>query len=368
VRGNLKWIAALALLAATIGFGPRLGWLLMAPRPRKVVVVDKSVPFQKYREHQNLHWLLRAWKVPDPSGRFLEPERDYLGFDPIERVGRDLRPEDLSSADVLFVADTYGVYRGDYLRPGDVAALERSPKIYGGMTSSEAAALIEFGDRGGLVVAEFNTFASPTDEATRRRLEAFFGLRWTRWVGRYWPNLRDPSEVPSWVGEVYERLHQRPFDLTGPGLVFVRDDADMVILQPPHHLEPSIMAMLRTAEGDDIDGLPERGWYRFWTDVVEAEGAEVVYEFEVQCTPRGRALLQEHGLRARFPAVLRHPTRSGRHSWYLAGDFVDTLTELGDAERWGLLSWRRVVLRGTPEARFMWGWYAPLMERIVLHP
>src|SRR3546814_9473159 len=47
----------------------------------------------------------------------------------------------LENADVLVIADTYGVYVGDYERPGEQAALERSPKIYGGVDEAEARAI-----------------------------------------------------------------------------------------------------------------------------------------------------------------------------------------------------------------------------------
>lgn len=357
-----KAVPAVLLLAALI-FGPHQLFELRPGTTGVVVVVDKTVPFEKYREHENIHWLLHALKIAGPDGRYLEPHTDYLGFDPKARTGRDLRSEDLDAADLLFVADTYGVYAGDYEQPGDVAALERSPKIYGGFSQAEAEMIDRFvGEECKSVIAEFNTFGSPTGDAARAILERRFGARWTRWVARYWPNVRDENEVPSWVGKVYERVFDRPFDLEGPALIFVRDDTDMVVLQPSRHFEDEeeIITLQKTAHAPEH--WPDEGAYYFWLDVIEADRPDVLYEYRVEVNEAGRRELEAHGLRPVFPAVVRRPGTT-----YLAGDFVDLPVELGDPEQAGLLTLRRfrAFLGGTYNERFIWGWYAPLMEILV---
>ena len=358
-------LAVAVVTSATLG--PHWLWDLQAPRPIEVVIVDKTVPFQNYREHENFVWLLHNWKMPDRSGRFAHSATDYVGFDPTNKVGHDLRAEDLGSADVLFVADTYGVYVGDYEVPGDVAALERSPLIYGGFTSTEADAVKRFAARGGLVIGEFNTFASPTADEPRQILEQVHGLKWTKWVGRYWPDLQDKNEVPPWLGEVYERLYGRPFDIQGAAFVFVRDDAEMVILRRDVHLESEILTLHRTDAAPELTGLPQSGAFWYWLDLLEARGAEVIYEYRLDVTPEGRRALETAGLPERFPAVLRHGPK--KNVWYLAGDFVDTPVELGPARRWGLLTlrrWRSAIIGGGSGEQLMWGWYAPLLEKILL--
>ncbi|MCC7384013.1 MAG: hypothetical protein IT384_19380 [Deltaproteobacteria bacterium] len=369
VRANQVTLRRIAMGVAVLGllvFGPHAWWLQLPYRRLEVVVVDKSIPFPKYREHQNLHWLLHAWKVIDHRNTFIEPTRDYRGFDPFQKRGHDLVAADLEHAAAVFIADTYGVYVGDYLRPGEVAALERSPKIYGGLTSSEAASLINFARRGGLVIGEFNTFASPTPDGVRAEMERLFGARWTKWVARYWPDVRDENEVPPWIGRVYERVYQRPFDLEGAALIFVRDDVDMVVLQPEVHLEPEVLLLERTGGAPELEGLPDTGEYRFWLDVVEAREEDVLYQYRVATNPDGAVLLRQHGLGTRFPAVIRHRAAGmPGHAWYFAGDFIDTAIELGDPERAWLLPWRRYVRRGTPEERFFWGWYTPVLDQVL---
>lgn len=362
LRLVIKWLprvlAVLLILAA-----PNLLWRLSPAKTLDVVIVDKTVPFKKFREHAAIPWLLHTLKFQGEGGNYLDPARDYVGFDPDKKTGEKLTAALVAKADVLVVADTYGVYVGDYERPNDEAALERSPKIYGGLDDGEAQVIEDFVKRGGLAVAEFNTFASPTEDAPRARLEKLFGVRWTKWVARYWPNLQDPNEVPKWVGRVWERVTHTPFDMTGAGLVFVREDQDILVLREGEDLGSEVVSQLRTPRGAAFD-LPERGGFWFWMDVVEPiEGAEVLYEHVIGATPQGERKLWEHKLPVRFPAVVKRGD-----AWYLAGDFVDTAIELGNPERAGLLGWRQRTLGcgggSSADGTFFWSFYAPLMARL----
>ncbi len=356
-------IAAVLGVILALAFGPHIGWLLTRSRSLGVVVVDKTVPFRNYREHAAIPWILHAMKVRTPSGGFLDPARDYIGFDPATKTGHDITDADLTSADTLVVTDTYGVYTGDYEQPGDQAALERSPKIYGGLSYAEATAIERFAARGGLVLAEFNTFASPTESPARSRLETLFGVRWTRWVVRYWPDLQDANEVPRWVGATYDRVYHAPFDWTGGGLVFVHEDGDIVVLRDKEDLDGDGLTQERTATGAEF-GFPERGAFRYWIDIVEDNGADVLYEHAVHATSAGQGKLEAHGLSLRFPAVTRRGV-----AYYFAGDFVDSGLELGSPERAWLLGYRTARANGCggpgrDESSF-WGFYVPIVERLL---
>ncbi len=340
---------------------PYVAWHLQKPRTLEVVIVDKTAPFRNYREHAAIPWILHTMKIENRAGAFLDPASDYVGYDPVRKQGRDLTERDLAPADLLVIADTYGVYRGDYERPGDQAALERSPKIYGGLTDEEAAAIAAFTAGGGTVIAEFNAFASPTGDSARERMEGLFGVRWTHWVARYWPNLRDENEVPKWVGRIYERVNGKPFDLRGGGLVFVHDDSDIVVLRDDDDLRSSVVAQERTRAGAVFD-FPERGAYAYWMDVVDSTASEVLYEHVIDTTPAGEKELAAHGLSRRFPAVTRR-----WNAWYFAGDFVDNTMDLGDPERAWVLPLRRTTAAcggATDEASF-WEWYVPIVSRIL---
>jgi hypothetical protein len=354
-------VAILAIFA--IGLAPRIGWHFAHARTLNVVIVDKTVPFRNYREHSAIPWLLKAMKIHDGSGGFLDAASGYKGFDPESQTGHDVTAADLASADTLVITDTYGVYRGDYEHPGDTAALERSPKIYGGLSDDEAAAIDAFAARGGLVLAEFNTFASPTPPSTRERLERMFGVRWTRWVARYWPNLQDQREVPHWVGAAYERVYHAPFDLTGAGLVFVHEDGDMVVLLAGEDLERDVLTQDRTPVGSEF-GFPARGQFWYWIDVLDVAGADVLYEHVVHATAPGRRKLEAHGLPLRFPALSRRGD-----AYYFAGDFADSGIDFGSPERAWLLGYEEARAAGCGEPvrdeAFFWGFYAPIVSRLL---
>jgi hypothetical protein len=354
-------IGLAAVAVAAIALGPYALFWLAHPRTLEVVIVDKTTPFPNYREHAAIPWILHALKIEDALGKYLDPTRDYIGFDPAAKKGRTLTPDLLANADVVYIADTYGVYAGDYERPGQQAALERSPKIYGGLDDGEAAVVDAFAARGGMAIAEFNTFGSPTEDGPRARLEGTFGVRWTRWVGRYWPNLRDPNEVPRWVGKVYERVNGRPFDFGGGGMVFVKDDVDIVVLRDGDELRQGVITQERTAEGAEF-AFPERGHFRYWMDVVTATDAEVIYEHVLDVSSAGERALAKHGLPRRFPAVTKR-----RDAWYFAGDFVDNSFDLGSPERAGLLAFRdaRAGCGGvSPEEDFFWRFFVPIVSRL----
>lgn len=363
----LKRIAvliAIVLSIVVIFQLPYIVWLLRSPHGASIVIVDKTIPFPKYREHSFLPWFFRALKFTDLQGRFLNEAYDYIGYDPVNRTGYDVLARDLADADALFITDTYGVYEGDYQSAEQVAALERSPRIYGGMSELEADAVELFSRRGKLVIAEFNTFASPTADTPRAMLETTFGVRWTRWVARYWPDMQDEREVPKWVGRTYERVYHKPLSVRGPAFVFVRDDEDIVVLKATEHLQLEPITIERTGEAIELDGLPQGSSYRYWLDIVHPVRADVVYEHILHLTPEGERIAKEHGIPLRFPALAR---RKGRQTYYFAGDFVDASADRGDPERAGLLLWRRWTVSLGPFAQehYLWSWYAPIVERLL---
>lgn len=358
-RGKAR-IVALVLVTLAVLTAPHWLWRLQKARTLEVVIVDKTVPFEKYREHSAIPWILHAMKLRGQHGRFLDAATDYLGFDPRTKTGHDLTAAALEHADVLVVADTYGVYQGDYERPGEEAALERSPKIYGGLGDAEATAIEVFAARGGLVLAEFNTFGSPTTEPIRERMETLFGLHWTGWVARYWPDLQDVNEVPRWVGRTWEKVNHTPFDLNGGGLVLVNEKEDIVVLQAGTDLGRDIVTQERTIRGAAFD-LPVRGSFWFWMDVVAATDGEVLYEHVIGATPAGAQKLTAHGLPVRFPALVKRAD-----AWYFAGDFVDTAMDLGNPERAGLLPWRGRTggCGASSDDAFFWELYVPIVSRL----
>ncbi len=377
VKGALRW----SWPGIVLGLSVLVPWAMHSQRervPLRIVVVDKTVPFRNWLEHRSLFWLLEHLGVVRPDGRPYDVTADYVGAYPPERPGdppartRDLGAADLADADLLYFADTYGVYEEDLASGARMeAALERSPRIYGGTTTAEVEAARSFVAAGGTAIAEFNSLGSPTESEAREAMEFLFGVRWTHWIGRFFHRLEDRDEVPGWLRRVYEAEWKTPWTFEGPGYVLTRDDRYVEVLRVGK--ESGMIGLTIERDLPHEPAIAEargRVPYPYWFDVVEAvPDAEVLASFQWSLTPTGEARLRIRGLPARFPAVVRTRQRIGKGTtYYFGGDFADNPLREGRVPFAGYLSFRR-WLEGAKlapsEEAFFWGFYAPMVEGIL---
>ena len=373
----LRWlypVLAVALLVI-------IPWLTYRFRPARrldLVVLDKTVPFRNRIEHRSLFWLLEHLNVVKPDGTGYRVDNDYLGAfpgpvpgDPPERT-RDLTTADVGSARLVYLADTYGVYRDD-LRSGreEKAALERSPKIYGGLTQDEASAAAGAPASGKTLVAEFNTLGSPTGTAARGTLEAALGVRWTRWIGRYFPHLDDAGEVPGWMRRDYEREWGKPWKFRGAGYVLMQDDEHCEVLRTGFEADSvGLTIEIEPGRGPDLGSARGGVPYPYWFDVVDdgGGGATRLASFHWHATPSGRERLAARGLAEVFPAVTRRDGSPSGAAWYLAGDFADNPMDTRPVPFAGYLALRGFIESwkvAPSETAFYWMFYAPMMRKIL---
>ena len=352
-------------------------WFLKDVSPWRVLVVDKTVPHPDYREHAALFWVLRHDKVTHPGGtRGWRLDRDYIGFnpDPDDTVshgtGRDLVPHDLDGANLLYLADSYGVYHGDYEseRPS-MAGLDYSALIYGGLKDAEVDAIESFGAAGGHFVAEFNTFASPTSGKSRGRLEDLLGLDWTGWTGRYFRDLSEETEVPVWAYRNWREHYEVDWDFEGPGYLLVHEDTRLFVLRLGLEINAPGLT-IEQREGGQITRDVNYGMrFNYWFDIVSARpGTSVPAVFSLAVNDPGRRTLERFGVPATFPAVAvasQDPLRV-----YFAGDFSDSVGTLGPYWAEGL-PWlnQRIVgvwfYRGADQEPFYWGFYIPMLRGML---
>jgi len=349
-------------------------WYLKDVSPWRVAVVDKTVPHANYREHGALFWVLRHEKISSPQGaRDWSLNQHYVGFAPDaddgeeHGEGHDLAERDLANADMLFLADTYGVYEGDYAARGDVAALDFSARVYGGLTTEEAALIAHFADdEGGHLIAEFNTFASPTSRQARETMERLLGLRWSGWTGRYFSELGDEAEVPVWARREYKDQYQEDWNFKGPGYLLVHEDTRLFVLREGLDVERDGLGIQVQAGGAMMDGVLNGMAFNYWFDVVApTAGSEVPAVFRFNLLDSGRALVDRFGVPREFPAVVvasRQPLRM-----YFAGDFSDAGGSLGPYWLEGLPWLNKTLLslwfpRTADQEPFYWGFYIPLLR------
>ena len=359
---------------------PAVSWGLWAARPGRVldiVVVDKTVPYPNRIEHRSLFWLLGHLKIRTAAGAPYDVDRDYIGAFPGPKPGdppartNDLTADRAVRADLVYLADTYGVYRDDLLSgPLMQAALERSPKIYGGLELAEAEAAAQAVRAGKTLVAEFNTLGSPTGDGARHSLEATLGVDWTGWIGRHFSRLDDRSEVPEWMRRDYEREWKQPWQFTGPGFVLMQGDAHCEVLRTPEEAEPIGLTLHPEMPADPLlararDGIA----YPYWFDVVTVRpGTATLASFRWHATAAGEARLRARGLPARFAAVTRRTSPGQGPAYYFAGDFADNPMRDASIPFAGyptVRRWLESAKLSPSEDSFYWCFYAPMMTRLI---
>jgi hypothetical protein len=312
-----------------------------------------------------------------PDGAPYEIPSDYLGAyppvipgDPPERT-LDLTTERAVRADLVYLADTYGVYRDDLRSKEEMkAALERSPKVYGGLEPAEADAVRAAQRAGVTIVSEFNTLGSPTTGAARGVLEEVLGVRWTHWRGRFFPDLAERDEVPQWTRRIYEEEWKKPWEFEGPGYVLVEEDSHCEVLRTGHEAERIGLTIEREAPPDPLlevaaDGVP----YPYWFDIViPAEGTQLLARFQWHVTPAGAERLRARKLPESFPAVTRRAAPAEGTAYYFAGDFADNpmpYTQVPFAGYPTSMRWLHGAALAPSEMAFYWRFYYPTMERLL---
>ena len=320
----LTLVIALLLLLT-----PHLAWRLTPIRPIAAVVVDRTVPHENWREHAALHWWLnhrRAYRVARgaPRGTPWEATTDYLGYDPMRGRSARIDSAALDGARLLYIADAYGIYAGDYTdptRPG----LERSRVIAGGISPDEARAIERFRQRGGHVVAEFNTLEAPTwGTPASEILGRVTGARYDGWLGRWYQDLGSAAEIPRWMRERWRRRFGAAWAFSGEGIVLFTEGGDRIAVIERQHFTARYPITIDIDRPDDplvaraASGRPY--WYWF-AGVTALEQSVVLASYQMHVDSVAQSVLRREGFTTRFPAIIRR--RDPPLGAYLAGDFAD---------------------------------------------
>ncbi|WP_318503630.1 hypothetical protein [Bacillus sp. T3] len=211
------------------------------------------------------------------------------------------------------------------------------------------------------MIAEFNTFASPTEEEAKERISNILNLSWSGWIGRYFPDLNS-DEVPSWVIENYEKFHGT-WNLKGDGIVFV-DKNDFVFVLSGSELKENERAPLFTLskQGKEKFDLDESQHYEYWFDIVEARNRDEVYaNYKLPVTKTGKEKVAQYGIPESFAAIIHHQNRK-YSTYYFAGDFSDE-PEIPAIYQSELLTfWKKNF---TLKPTFYWNTYVPMMKKIL---
>ena len=169
-------------------------WQLLPEHKLNVLIIDKTVTRQSFREHQGLTWVLNNQKYVKDNGGAYSVSKDFL-----ENVPNVQKEQ--NQFDVIYLADQYGVHGNE----GGPQNKEENP---GGLTVEEIDVLENRLHSNSTLIAEFNTFASPTKQDARERISNILNVTWTGWTGRYFSNLAS-DEIPDWLKKRYQDQYNK---------------------------------------------------------------------------------------------------------------------------------------------------------------
>ncbi|SFA81052.1 MULTISPECIES: hypothetical protein [unclassified Bacillus (in: firmicutes)] len=352
------WI--FVLLFCLVITSPFWLWFIKNENHLNVLIVDKTVPDQSYREHKGLVWILNNGKYMKGNGEPYSVSKDYVGFKPSkEKTFKTTEvPNDLSRFDVIYLADQYGVYNEEFYGTNETG--KRSEALYGGLQEQELKNIERALLKGNkTLIAEFNTFGSPSSAETRDKISNLLNLDWTGWIGRYFSHL-EGTEVPDWVKENYQKKYGK-WDYSGEGYVFV-DANNFIVVLGSKDLKGSGVEFFYTNEGKERFSGNVEAEYGYWFDIIEARNeTEILAKYQLPLTKKAKQKLKKFGIPTEFPAIISHQNRK-YSSYYFAGDFADEAEIPQIYQTTGFDKWKRQT---ESKSSFYWSGYVPLMKQLL---
>ncbi|WP_226579757.1 hypothetical protein [Halobacillus litoralis] len=351
---------------------PYLFWQSTAKESYHVCIIDQTVPDESFREHNSLTWLLNYNQYTTNQN---QPYRasDYYGMIPDEhkkKITENPLPSTLSNTDLIYVADTYGIYKEDVPWDEQTNAGQSSRLIEGGMTMEDWKTIEKETEiHGKDLIMEFNSFASPTSEAVRKNITEYLGIEWKGWIGRHFNELsQNQDEVPTWIISRYED-EKGKWSYQGKGIVFIHEFSSKIFVLSEENgdLSDSDILASFTKEGTKRLNLEKSTPYTYWFDILEpTDEADVLAEYNIQLTVSGRKKMKKHQIPATFPAILYQKEKTSDR-YYFAGDYVD-LSDVPPIYQYkGFAKVKQWMAHIQPHAEdsFFWSTYQPMMQEIL---
>jgi len=371
---TLAWIAVSAVILFVIIPALSYGvWKIWPHQSKNVVIINKTVPFDNFYEHQSFFWILNHLKFRHSNGDY-DLSENYFGFKPqktgdaqqadFSKLNTVQKDSIISSMDLLYIIDTYGIYERDY-DPGS----KTNKKLYGGLTQVDLDMLEASIKAEKSVVVEFNTIASPTSNRIRTDFERLLGIQWSGWVARYFDELDIVlnTDIPEWIMEAYVKQHGH-WDFKGKGVIFIKNDGKIEVFDYPKMMHNAVPFIHSTSKSRSQYSLPERVAYPHWIEVNRvSRDFEVISYYDLEPSEEGRRKLAQMGLPRYFPATVKRKNGSG-DVYYFSGDFAGHSVIKPGRQFFGVpWLWRFFYSPEDYSRRdsFFWQYYFPLMKNIM---
>ncbi len=360
----MKRIYIAILIVVLLIVTPIVGWFLLPSKQLNVAIIDKTVPNEQYREHLGVTWALNHFKYEHSNGMYNE-ETDYFGTVPLdESIEPKPLPTDYSNYDVIYLADTYGVYEDDLKRNQDRSGAQSKKRI-GGLEKEEwnhiMTRLVD--EKESLFIAEYNSIASPTSEEVRNEVLEYLEMNWTGWIGRYFDelNAKKNKEIPQWIVDDYGES----WSYEGGGFILVNDFTnEVLVLELGQHVNEPGIRLQFTEAGESYFDSTASPKYKYWFDIVTASQQDnVLATYDWDLTSNGQKIIKEHDIPASFTAVAK-TERKNSTAYYFAGDFNDMSKVPAFFQMRGLSTLYKWAQTFSDES-FYWSAYVPMMEKIL---
>lgn len=379
-------IIILLLLTCFIPLTMWAYWYFKPGKEFKILIVDKTVLNTEVQEHISLFWILNQQKYLKEGEQVYNPQVDYFGFYPDDKGGYEIKDfnhynyDQLDSLanyyDMVYYTDMYGLYVAEWwdaypeVAPEGWSFLdpaERSKLIYGRLTEKELYVLKQMKQQKKPILTEFNIMALPTYNSERKEFERSFDLKWSTWVGRFFPELdtNNVNDLPPWLISNYiDQYGNWPFEKSG--IAFVRSDDRVVVLEEGVHLRFNL-PLIRTKEDEASRyGIPEEIKYPFWFEINEIKEPNfAISEFNIITNSKGDSVLNVFDLPNSFPAIIRG--EGDYPFYYYCADFCDNpvghfSSHFQHSHVFSIFTYRN---RAQERLSFFWEMYRPLTTEVM---
>ncbi|MCM3030273.1 hypothetical protein [Niallia sp. MER 6] len=361
-RRNTLLFFLFVMIGLAVLLSPFWLWQFKGTKELNVLIMDKTVPDKTYREHNGLVYILNNQKYVKANKDKYFSQSDYKGFKPSGDNSYKISelPDDLSDYDVLYLTDQYGVYEEEFYGSNNLG--ERSDKLYGGLEIEDVEKIENalFQSDNKTLIAEFNTFASPTSDEAREKITNLLNVSWSGWMGRHFDDL-DGDEVPVWVKDNYKNQNGKEWSFTGSGLVLINKD-DYIVVLNNKDLTDSGVAFSTTEKGQSVLKEELTSTYDYWFDIIAAKDQkEVLAQYKLPVSESGKEKLEGYGIPSTFPAIVQN-ANTQYTSYYFAGDYADEAEVPSLYQTVGFDLWKKYV---TYRNSFYWNTYVPLMKNLL---
>ena len=376
LKKRLKWYHIVVIVILILLILPFVIWHLLPKKVMNVVVLDKTVLSYAndeniikeniYRKHQGFFWILNQQRYVKHDGSKYNYQYDYYG-PMLDDEGAYDYSVDLSDCDtkpdLVYLADAYGL-------GNDTFGHYNGSTPLGGGISDDDMSFISFAyESGAPIIGEATLFSSPLSDSVRGQLTSLFGISPTKWIGRYMVDLQDFTDVPDWAPPMYEQQEGVEWRFTGPGILLVSSDGEILILEQNTDFNSKnlLQIYLNDEYKKEFSGCGKCNFYN-WFELIEPNyGTESIATFEFDLNAMGMEKIKEISRTPRFCAISRKQVDGYAPAYFFSGDFNDYV----NGDRYGdflFANWFFKFLsydRQGDISNFFWRFYTPLICHIL---